>query len=63
MCSQDSQSEMITMNNQNEQSKQVAVIFDSIQIMQSDDPDKIPELLLADAPDEVTPQMMEQYGI
>ena len=31
--------------------------------MQSDDPDKIPELLLADAPDEVTPQMMEQYGI
>ena len=63
MCSQDSQSEMITMNNQNEQSKQVAVIFDSIQIMQSDDPDKIPELLLADAPDEITPQMMEQYGI
>ena len=55
MCSQDSQSEMITMNNQNEQSKQVAVIFDSIQIMQSDDPDKIPELLLADAPEDITP--------
>ena len=31
--------------------------------MQSDDQEKIPELLLADAPDEITPQMMEQYGI
>ena len=31
--------------------------------MQNDDPEKIPELLLADVPDQITPQMKEKYGI
>ena len=61
--SQDSQSELVQCK-EAEESKQAAVIFESIQVMDGDLTDYIPDLLLAEEADEVDAlEMNKTYGI
>ena len=53
MNSQDSQSEIVLMSNQTDQNNLVAVLFESVQIMESDTIENVPKLILADLPEEI----------
>ena len=61
--SQDSHSELIQCKDE-EDEKLVAVVFESIQVMDGDNTDCIPDLLLAEDADEVdSAQVYQDYGI